>query len=326
MIGTEFLPGQGLGNRLFCYITARSVAADRGVPFGTAGRAFLGADFLDLDLGEEITDTGAYRSYHEADKRLFLPNSPHDMVHGCYVAGADPAVRNVPDGTLLYGNLQAEEYFLNHRADLKDWLRVRPEFESSEFTADDLCILNLRGGEYTSDPALYLRRRYWTDAMRHMREENPGMRFLIITDDPPAAGRILPGIPAVHGTPASDYVAVKNARYLILSNSSFAFFPAYTSETVRRIIAPKYWARHNCSDGYWSSPQNIYRDFTYMDRSGRLFSAEECLDELRSLTLPETRPYGASSPYTAFIRKRNELKTLGTKAVWKIQRRFAKKP
>ena len=27
MIGTQILQGQGLGNRLFCYVTARSIAA-----------------------------------------------------------------------------------------------------------------------------------------------------------------------------------------------------------------------------------------------------------------------------------------------------------
>lgn len=79
---------------------------------------------------------------------------------------------------------------------------------------------------------------------------------------------------------AKDYVTIKNAKYLILSNSSFAFFPAFTSETVEKVIAPKYWARHNVSDGYWASEQNIYEGFTYQDRKGRLFSAKECREEL----------------------------------------------
>ena len=30
MIGTQIMKGQGMGNRLFCYVTARAVAADRG--------------------------------------------------------------------------------------------------------------------------------------------------------------------------------------------------------------------------------------------------------------------------------------------------------
>lgn len=29
MIGTQILQGQGLGNRLFCYVTARSIAEQK---------------------------------------------------------------------------------------------------------------------------------------------------------------------------------------------------------------------------------------------------------------------------------------------------------
>ena len=91
---------------------------------------------------------------------------------------------------------------------------------------------------------------------------------------------MLPGIEAHHFDVGKDYVTLKNAHYLLLSNSSFACLPAHTSDTVKFIIAPKYWARHNVSDGYWASEQNIYSLFHYMDRKGRLFTAKECREEL----------------------------------------------
>lgn len=106
------------------------------------------------------------------------------------------------------------------------------------------------------------------------------MEFMIVTDDVGEAQKMLPDIPAYHFSIDKDYVTLKNAHYLLLSNSSFAFFPAYTSETVKLVIAPKYWARHNVSNGYWASEQNIYEGFHYMDRKGRLFTAEECRREL----------------------------------------------
>lgn len=66
VIGTEFLKGQGLGNQLFCYVTARCIALERGCAFGTAGQEQLavnihskkGMYFMDMDLGERI-ETGA---------------------------------------------------------------------------------------------------------------------------------------------------------------------------------------------------------------------------------------------------------------------------
>jgi hypothetical protein len=87
-------------------------------------------------------------------------------------------------------------------------------------------------------------------------------------------------VEAHHFDLAGDYTAIKNAHYLILSNSTFAYFPAITSDTLKYAIAPKYWARHNVSDGYWAGEQNIYSDFEYLDRNGRLYTAEECKKEL----------------------------------------------
>lgn len=323
VIGTEFLKGQGLGNQLFSYVTARCIALERGCAFGTAGQEQLavnihskkGMYFMDMDLGERIetgtkdglapaaedgTGTAAadgsgacaarssgvrkeeLRRYDEKELRFFQGTSVHDMEHGCYVAGEDGALHSLPDNTLIYGNMQDERYFARYREQIREWLRVRPEYDTHEFTRDNLCILNLRGGEYTGHPELYLSRGYWLKGMKNMRKIRPDMEFIIVTDDPEAARKLLPGLPVYHSDLDRDYVMLKNARYLLLSNSSFAFFPAYTSTTLQAAIAPKYWARHNVSDGYWASEQNIYSIFQYQDRSGRLFTPEECRQELEA--------------------------------------------
>ena len=288
MIGTEFLSAQGLGNQLFCYVTARCIAKERGVEFGTAGQEQLavnihskkGMYFMDLDLGKKIENPSAFRIYQEKETRLFLGNSTHDLTHGCYVAGEDRALHTLPDNTLIYGNMQDEGYFIKYMNEVREWLKVKPEYDSYEFTRDNLCVINIRGGEYTGSPELYLDRKYWINGIRNMKKLRANMEFVIVTDDLEAAKKVLPGIPIYHGDLDKDYVMIKNARYLLLSNSTFACFPAFTSETVQYIIAPKYWARYNVSDGYWASEQNIYTGFHYQDRKGRLYTAEECRREL----------------------------------------------
>lgn len=290
MIGTEFIKGQGLGNQLFCYVTARAIAEELGYGFGCAGvehfavniHSDKGMYFMDIDLGHEISkeEKSGFGRYEEKEVRLFTGNSKHDLEHGCYVAGEDASIHSVPDNTLLYGNLQAESYFIKYRDRLKDWLKIKEEYDSYGLCRENLCIINMRGGEYTDAPELYLGRRYWKNGIKRMKELRPDMEFVIVTEDVRAAQRLLPGIPVYHFDLAGDYAAIKNARYLLLSNSSFACIPAYASETLRFAIAPKYWARHNVSDGYWASEQNIYSLFHYMDRTGRLFTAEECRTEL----------------------------------------------
>ena len=290
MIGTEFLMGQGLGNQLFCYVTARAVAEENGYEFGTAGQEVFavnihndkGMYFMDVDLGHAITtaEKEHFKTYREEETRLFIGNSRHDMEHGCYVSGKDEKIHHMEDNTLIYGNLQDESYFIKYLPQVRQWLKVKPEYDSYEYSRENLCIINMRGGEYTSSPELFIDKKYWIYGMKEMKKIRPDMEFMIVTDDVEAAGKMLPGIPAHHFDIGKDYVTLKNAHYLLLSNSSFACLPAYTSETLKFAIAPKYWARHNVSDGYWASEQNIYSLFCYMDRKGKLFTADECREEL----------------------------------------------
>ena len=300
MIGTEFIDGQGLGNQLFCYVTARAIALENGYEFGTAGQERFavnihsnrGMYFMDVDLGHAITEEEKknFQVYEDVDDRLFIGNSRHDLTHGCYVAGADPQIHHVKDNTLIYGNMQDESYFIKYLPQVKEWLKVKPEYDSYEYSRENLCVINMRGGEYTGSPELLINQKYWLRGIKEMKKIRPDMEFVIITDDVETAQKILPGIEAHHFDIGKDYVTLKNAHYLLLSNSSFACLPAHTSETVKFIIAPKYWARHNVSDGYWASEQNIYSLFHYMDRKGRLFTADECRKELEEYKI-KSRKY-----------------------------------
>ena len=290
MIGTEFIEGYGLGNQLFFYIVTRCLAMDKGVDFGFVNPGQIGnvlhsrkgMYFMDIDMGKEISreEMTGFRIYHEQDDRLYMGNSRHDMDNGCYITGPDPKLFQVEDNTLIYGNLQDESYFLKYRDNIRQWLKVKPEYESNEYTADDLCIINIRGGEYTGHPELYLDRKYFLNAIKNMRKINPNMRFMVVTEDEENARKVLPEFECHHFDMAKDYVTLKNARYLILCNTSFAMLPVITSTELKYAIAPKYWARHNISDGFWASEQNIYSFLNYQDKKGRIFSPEQCRAEL----------------------------------------------
>lgn len=288
VIATELLKGQGLGNQLFCYVTTRALAYDKGYDFCILNREILannmhsnkGMYFMDIDCGLELSKEDFAKVYHEKEDRIFLGNSMHDIEHGCYITGVDEKLLQLTESTLVYGNMQDAAYFAKYKSEVKEWLRVKPEYDNMEYSRENLCIINIRGGEYTSNPELFLKRSYWLKAMAQMKKIRNDMEFMVVTDDVAAAKRILPEVPAYHFDLAGDYTTIKNAQYLILSNSTFAFFPAFTSETVKYIIAPKYWARYNVSDGYWASEQNIYDEFMYMDSKGKLFSAAECRAEL----------------------------------------------
>ncbi|MBD5546120.1 MAG: glycosyl transferase [Lachnospiraceae bacterium] len=310
MIGTELLKGQGLGNQLFCYITTRCIAMDNHLPFSILGSETVannihsdcGMYFMELDYGVPSSKEDYRQVYYEKEDRIYMGNSRHDLTHGCYVTGVDEKLMHPEDNTLLYGNMQAESYYIKYKEEIRQWLKVKEEYDCMEYSRDNLCILHLRCSDYLDCPELYLRKKYWKDGIRNMKKINPDMEFMIITNDVKEASKILPGIPAYNFDLAKDYSIIKNAKYLLLSNSSFAYFPAFTSTTVKYILAPKYWARHNVSDGYWASEQNIYEGWHYQDRSGKVFTYEECLEELQE--------YKNKSPLYRTLNKKPEGATL----------------
>jgi hypothetical protein len=287
MIITEFYYGQGLGNQLAVYVATRAIALRNGYDFGFIGLENIGDKrynnqgvyFMDLDLGKEVDLNLITNHYTEKEIRIKRNHNYHDSTLGCDVRMTDINLINIPDNTKIDGIMQSEDYFYEYKEQIKDWLRLKPEHDSYDFTSDDICVLNVR--DYEGDPALYLTREYWINAINHMAKINPNMQFLVITENVEAAKRLLPELSdnIYHFDVGKDYATIKNARWLILSNSSFAYFPALVNEEAKFIIAPKYWARHNVSDGYWAMSTNLFKDFTYMDRDGKLQSYDECRRE-----------------------------------------------
>jgi len=296
MIYSTFLFGQGFGNQLSVYVTTRTIAKRNDYSFGFAGLENFGdrrynnkgVYFMDIDLGSTIIPTD--KTYIEKEFRVKFDHSEHDRTHGCDIRLIDYDLLNVADNTQIMGIMQGEDYFWDYREEIKNWLKVKPEFDCLDFRSDDICVLNIR--DYEADPTLFLSRDYWVRAIYHMLSLNPNMQFLIITENPDMARRLLPELAdnVYHFDLAKDYSVIKNAKWLIISNSSFAYFPAFCSDA-RLIIAPKYWARHNVSNGYWSCGYNVSRKFTYMDRSGLLQSYSEVMREFE-LYKKESKIYG----------------------------------
>jgi hypothetical protein len=108
---------------------------------------------------------------------------------------------------------------------------------------------------------------------------NSNFKFIVITDDVGLASYFFPTLNVYHFDIGKDFTIIKNAHYLILSNSSFAYFPTFISERNKYIIAPKYWGRHNISDGYWHCGYNIFRGYNYIDRNDKMFNYDECVAE-----------------------------------------------
>lgn len=286
MIITEIYNGQGLGNQLHCYVTTRVVALDKGCEFGIMNpHKFKCLDFMNLDFGNKVTNG----SGPEGGPPTSLPDGiqyyfrERDVRHpnNSYIRNDDPELENIKDNTKIDGLFQSEDRIIHRKDEIKQWLKIKPEKECYHFSSDDICVINFRGGDRLGDHEFFLDFQYWVNAINRMMVINPRFKFVVITDDVNAARIYFPTFDVYHYDIGTDFSIIKNAKFLILSNSSFPYFATLCSETIKFIIAPKYWGRYNISDGYWSCGYNIFRNHHYIDRDNKIFTFEECKEEYK---------------------------------------------
>lgn len=250
MIAGIFHEGSGLGNQLHRYVAVRCLAKDLGVPFGMVNpHLFKGHTFIKLDMG---TLPYPSKMAYFQEKRV-----NHDRGgEGIDVRDYDFDIQKVKDNTLIEGEFQDERYWIKHEKELNLWLQT----DTLEVNKN-MCVINFRGGEYKYFPDLYLTKDYWDKAVNRMKKINPKMFFQVRTDDVYEAQKFFPDFPVLHEM-ATDWLLLRYAKYIILSNSSFGILPAWLNKNARAIIAPKYWARRNIK--IWSMKQNRYTRFTHL--------------------------------------------------------------
>lgn len=264
MIIGLFHPGSGVGNQLFRYIAVKTLALDKGYEFGMVG--VPKCDFLQLEPVKDIEAKVIY-----PDGRVIVPSMPlweekKIIENGLDIRSYDPEINFVVDNTVVDGEFQDIKYWGHRLNEIDEWLKVEPmEMPNNK------CIINFRGGEYALFNDLFLPWTYWEEAIRIMRNEDPSMDFEVHTDDTVLARKFFPMFDVIenpvlghsrNSNMGYNWRALRHAKYMILSNSSFAILPALLNENAKKIIAPRYWARHNTKQ--WVLPANYYKKFTYI--------------------------------------------------------------
>jgi hypothetical protein len=259
MLITPIFKGQGLGNQLACIITTKCIASDKGYDFGVVYPERFKGFFPNLELPE----AKGFEFNVEGQPPVKMPDGYKYYRESIANDGDyDEALFQICDNSVIHGNLQGVKYFEKHREEIQKWLRITPFYMSS-----DTCVINFRGGEYVGVPEFFLPQSYWDNAIANMRKINPNMFFEVHTDDYNTARKFFPIFPILSDM-ALNWKSIRYAKYLILSNSSFALLPAWLNDDAKMIIAPLHFARHN--EGYWFLKQNYIEKFNYQDKDGNL--------------------------------------------------------
>jgi hypothetical protein len=283
-----------LGNHMWQYAVCRSIAEIKGFDWGinpTPSHDYYNGQnqmyFMDVDFGKMVENI--QHEFHE--HRTIIHH--YDIVD---ITQIDKRIYDIEDNTILIGfngekggHYQCEDYLIEKKDDIKKWFNINEKYvaayekelrDRNIILDENLCVINFRGGEYSGISTLILRKEYWRDSINKMKEMNPNIKFLAVTDDIETCKKYMPyEIETIHIDIGFDFFVVNRAKFLIISNSSFGWWAAWLNSNAAKIIAPKYWARHNVSNGYWSLGNAYTKDFEYMDRNGSLLDYDTCKKE-----------------------------------------------
>ena len=304
MLAASIHEHAGLGNQIWRYVCCRVFAEHHGYDWGVSHPGWRGP-FLNMDWGKEVNlnvEEDSDFTMVEGFKHYYKEKWVHHAKAPGEIGDPDNKFYELPDNCYINGNFQRMSYVENRRDDIFDWLTY--DDKVTDYSAENICVIQLRGGDYTTGHSM-LPAMYYKMAMKRMKENNPKVEFVIVTDDPKTAGQMLPGVPVVGsavseekdqyqkniswytypgGPVGIDYSILNTAKYAIISASTFAFWPIWTNKQLHAVIAPKYWFDWSRSDGWWRPKDGIVNDesWLYLDMQGDLYESKTCIEHAKN--------------------------------------------
>lgn len=277
MIATIFEEGQGLGNQLWTYCVARSLAQKLAVEFAVFDpEKFKGHQFLSIDTQNCFSSEILNSNFENESWAVFNEETFWDQELQYFSSAYDRRVLDISRDTIIRGFFQSEKYFFGDLSKIKTYIELRPSFANKSLVDEDTCVIYIRGGEYKRFNNLILPDSYWEKAIENMQSQYGIKKFIGISDDDVYFKKVLPSIDLLPGFEADDFAALYQARYAIIANSSWGYFPIKMSNNKRCVIAPMHFARFANQFNRWASVSNVYQDWIYQNKHGDLQAYDVC--------------------------------------------------
>jgi len=226
-----------LGNNMFQYALARSVAERTGYNFWINAEGWRGNELFECDFG--VKDGEVQQIFNDRQNQPFMPE-----------------VFDVTDFTEFRGFFQTDKYF--NREDVKKWFKIKHNQEAEDFLKqyprDEYCYINVRGGDQKTF-ILTLPQEYYDRAVSLMRCVKPDMKFVVITDETDFAKGYFPDFPVYSNSKETDFCVLHYTKYVISAISTFCWWAAYLQDD-NVVVAPHSWFNYNVRKGNFA-PQDI---------------------------------------------------------------------
>lgn len=277
---TKFLAGQGLGNQLWAYAATRSISEYLGFGFLLRGlEEFKGSQFLEIAMHANLAPLEV-DSLSEVTPPPFFERQYFDSDLNLCATHFDERVISIDGSRDLQGYFQSENYFFGNIKKLRNYIKINPLVLAKNSIPKDVCVLNIRGGEYKRFKDLILPYSYWKNAVENIRCIYGVEKFIVVTDDYRYGRALFPSCEIISGNIGDCYAALNNAQYIIASNSSFSYFPIKTNTNSPVVIAPQYWSRFGNPYQRWAAPSNFYVDWHWQDNLGNMVAYDKCLESV----------------------------------------------
>ena len=287
LLATHLEVGQGLGNQLWAYAALRTAAFRTKLDFAVTGENnYKGNSFLDIDFGHliDIPGSAALENFSTVREQVLRTQSGTD------ISQVDANVLRPEPNSLLIGNFQSYNYLLGYEREIRSAVRLRDDAIN---LGEDVTVLHVRMGDFMKND-VWLGPDYYFKAMSWIRERNPRAKFLIVSDQPRRAAKLLklrghdlskrpflsekkpspPIAPHHHGKDLrGDFNVMYSAKSIVLPASSLSWWAAFLSLDEKQIvIAPERWAAHNLGGSHWSTAEIATPGFSYLSRDGKIKS------------------------------------------------------
>ncbi|MFO0955413.1 MAG: alpha-1,2-fucosyltransferase [Candidatus Saccharibacteria bacterium] len=259
----------GLGNQMFQYAAARSLAVRRGTSVCLDLSWFSsGFDENTTPRSYELDCFNLDRQTVKLDKNSFASrlgvnfSRQYTEPHFHY----DKNFSNLPKRSILEGYFQSEKYF----HEVRDMLLADFEWQHDPLGKNKSLVRNIsennrsvaihvRRGDYVSNASAadfhgLTDKAYYTSAVKKIMKIIPDANLYVFSDDPSWCRKNLKfsqkTIYISHNkTGSEDMRLMKLCRHNIIANSSFSWWGAWLNQNPNKIvIAPKKWFLHSESN------------------------------------------------------------------------------
>jgi hypothetical protein len=271
----------GLGNQLFQYSVARSLADQLGVDLGLDIREYNNLSNFEMGLSNfnirAIFNPDGLIRHKQDGKILFaLENliGMHKHVYYEPFLSFDKNVLTKQDGTFLKGHWQSEKYFKDKNKIMEDLQIVKQPTEKniqlkSKIEECNSISLHIRRGDYVSNSAHGLcDLTYYYKAVQFFIDKyGSNFEIFAFSDDPNWVKNNLE-LPVKinfisNNSSKNNYEDLRLMSYCehnIIANSSFSWWGAWLNKNPKKyIIAPKKWFANNKIENNDITPQNWLR-------------------------------------------------------------------